>query len=171
MSILTYTNDLITYLMHDWVVFMDTKLCDYEAAQCGRDMSVPVHPARTLQFFVFDPSWAMVQEFLQHNTTNYFYEKLLIFDDWEENLPVITKERAATPEEATLEFFSLSQERRSAPLNYTVQYQNQDTVSLNKIKRSIWEFSFRIRLGGWVAPRFMDSPNIARGFHFAVREI
>jgi len=141
MSILSYTNDVVTYLMHDWVNFMDTYLCDYEDAQCGRDLSAPVHPERIIQFFIFDPSWAMIQEFIQKNTTNYFYEKLMIFDDWEENLPVITPERVATPVEATLDFFSVKKERRHTRLNYTIQYEDQSKISTNKIKRSIWEFS------------------------------
>ena len=53
------------------------------------------------------------------NTTNYFYEKLMIFDEWEDYHPIITPERVRTPVEATLEFFSLSKEKRYARLNYT----------------------------------------------------
>jgi hypothetical protein len=65
----------------------------------------------------------------------------MIFDDWEENLPVITPERVATPVEATLDFFSVKKERRNTRLNYTIQYEDQSKISTNKIKRSIWEIS------------------------------
>tara|TARA_B110000285_G_scaffold105324_1_gene119886 strand:- start:322 stop:486 length:165 start_codon:yes stop_codon:yes gene_type:complete len=53
-------------------------------------MSEPPNNFRKLEFFLFDPSWAMVQELITKNSSNYFYEKLMMFDDWEEHLPVIT---------------------------------------------------------------------------------
>ena len=31
MAILCYTNDLIHILIEDWIIFMDTYLCDYES--------------------------------------------------------------------------------------------------------------------------------------------
>lgn len=100
MAILCYTNDLIHILIEDWIIFMDTYLCDYEAAQCGRDMSEPTNNFRKLEFFLFDPSWSMVEELITKNSSNYFYEKLMMFDDWEEHLPVITPQRVQTAKEA-----------------------------------------------------------------------
>lgn len=122
MAILCYTNDIVTYLMEDWVNFMDTYLCDYDESQCGRDLTEPVPHARSDAFFLFDPSWAMVQELISKNTSNYFYEKLMMFDDWEESLPIITPQRVRTPIEAKLEFFTVPVDRRNDRLNYTFQY-------------------------------------------------
>lgn len=47
-----------------------------------------------------------------------------MFDDWEENLPIITPQKVNTPVEATLEFFSVSKEKRNARLNYTDQFED-----------------------------------------------
>lgn len=64
-TILNFTNDLVWYLMEDWVKFMDTHLCDRPGSQCDPDaVNKPVHFLRPVQFFLFDPTWAMVQEFL-----------------------------------------------------------------------------------------------------------
>jgi len=156
MAVLCYTNDLMHILIEDWIIFMDTYLCDYEGAQCGRDMSEPTNNFRKLEFFLFDPSWAMVQELITKNSSNYFYEKLMMFDDWEEHLPVITPKRVKTAKEAKIEFFSVPVERRNARLNYTVDYEDQTTWNVKKIKKSIWEFNQKNREGNWATPRFMD---------------
>jgi len=72
-----------------------------------------------MAYFIFEPTWAMVQEFITHDTTNYFTEKIMIFDDWEEHFPIITPEKVKTPIEATVKFFSIPVERRNIKLNYT----------------------------------------------------
>ena len=46
-----------------------------------------------------------------------------MFDDWEENLPIITQERVKDPYEATLEYFSIPKEKRNVRLNYTDHYE------------------------------------------------
>jgi hypothetical protein len=50
----------------------------------------------------------------------------MIFEDFEEFFPIITPERVATPEEATLPFFSLPKEKRGnlPVLNYTDQFED-----------------------------------------------
>ena len=60
-AIINFTNDMVYYLMEDWVRFMDTHLCDRPDSHCDPDAhSKPVHFLRPMQFFLFDPTWAMV---------------------------------------------------------------------------------------------------------------
>ena len=110
---------MIAYQINDWINFMDHYLCDYEGSQCGRDVSEPIPWKRSVGFFIFEPTWAMVAEFITRNTSKAFTEKVMIFDDWEVEFPIITRERVKTPIEATLGFFSLPVERRNIRLNYT----------------------------------------------------
>ena len=61
----------------------------------------------------------MVQELLEKNTTNYYNEKLMMFEDFDEFLPIITPERVKTPIEATLDFFKIPKDKRNISLNFT----------------------------------------------------
>jgi hypothetical protein len=53
-----------------------------------------IHFLRPMNYFLFDPAWTMISRFLETNDTKLFYERLLIFEDWSEHNPIITKENA-----------------------------------------------------------------------------
>ena len=93
-----------------------------------------------MQFFLFDPTWKMLEEYFTKNTTSHFFEKIMIFEDWNQSLPIITPERVKAKEEATFEFFSVPKERRGLTLNYTDQYEELLT-NHKKMKRSIHEYA------------------------------
>ena len=99
--ILNYANDMIWYIMEDWVRFMDQLNCDKNPGngKCDSDKK-PVDINRSMKYFLFDPTWVMVQEFFQKGTTNFFFEKLMIFENWDNDQPIITKERVKNPSEA-----------------------------------------------------------------------
>ena len=127
-----------------------------------------IHFLRPVNYFLFDPTWAMVREFLQENSVKLYYERLLIFDDWSEHNPIITPATAKDPREAEADFFKLPKERRNIPLNYTDQYENQADIGHKQIRRSPYENSDRDEMK---IPMDLDQPNIGRGFHISVREL
>ena len=123
--ILNMANDITWYLMEDWVRFMDSHLCDREESKCDPDAySKPVHFLRPMQFYLFDPTWGMVQEFLHKNTTNYYYEKLMIFEDFDDFFPIITKDRFENPADFSLDFFAIPKEKRDRPLRFTDEFED-----------------------------------------------
>lgn len=176
MSILCYTNDIMTYYLIDFVNYLDTYNCDYRYSECFRNKSEPIAWKRYTRFHLMEPCWVTVVEFMTKSTTSSLHEKLLIFDEWEENFPIITPERVNTPIEATVEFFSVPLERRNCRLNYTEQFNNQSEVYINKLKRSPWDLVYEfwkhdLFTESRLVPRFFEQPNIARGFHISVKEI
>ena len=135
---------------------MDSYLCDMPISYCDRDKSKPIDRDRLGSMFIFDPIWSMVEEFVSRNTSNYLNERIMLFDDWEEYIPIITPERVATPIEATLPFFTVPIERKHVRLDYTDDFENQDVLWLKRLTRSIWDVSGRVKEGNMAAPRFMD---------------
>lgn len=61
----------------------------------------------------------MVKEYLTDKKLDHFFEKLMIFDDWNQSLPIITPERVRGENEAKIEFFSVPVAKRGVRLNYT----------------------------------------------------
>ena len=86
---------------------MDREYCkkNPESEQCETESKF-VDIDRAMKYFLFDPTWVMVQEFFEKGTTNHFFEKLMIFDDWSNHLPIITEETVRHPSEAKIEFFA-----------------------------------------------------------------
>ena len=97
-AILNYANDMIKKVMDDWVTFMDQLQCDHkfpdefsiENSKCKEEVAAKeIHFLRPINYFLFDPTWSMVREFLQYNSTALYMERLLVFDDWSEYNPII----------------------------------------------------------------------------------
>lgn len=111
---------MIYYIIQDWIKFMDREFCKKNpgSQQCETYHKF-VEIDRAMRYFLFDPTWVMVQEFFEKGTTKHFFEKLMIFDDWSDHLPLITKNKVRNPREAQIEFFSTPKERRGLRLNYT----------------------------------------------------
>ena len=51
--------------MSYWVDFMDTYLCDDEFSECHRPKDEPIHFLRPVRFFLYDPSWTMLADYLK----------------------------------------------------------------------------------------------------------
>ena len=104
----------------------------------------------------------MVQEFLQKNTTNYYYEKLMIFDDFEQFLPVVKKERFENPDLFSLDFFAISKEKRDRPFRFTHEFEDQKKIEHKKIKGSVDNDEWKINL---------ETPGIGMGWQISVRDL
>jgi len=89
-AILNYANDVAQEHMVQWIEFMDEYMCDDEHADCGRDKSKPIEFLRPIRYFLYDPSWTMLSNYLSKNgDSSLFREQLLNFDNWEEEKPTL----------------------------------------------------------------------------------
>ena len=105
----------------------------------------------------------MVQEFLQKNTTNYYYEKLMIFEDFDQFFPVVKKERfVENPELFCLDFFAIPKEKRGRPFKFTHEFEDQKRIEHKKIKGSVDNDEWKINL---------ETPGIGRGWQISVRDL
>jgi hypothetical protein len=152
--------------MIDWTKFMDVYWC-YRDQQCKDDvMNNPVHFLRPMRYFMFDPTWSMVQEFLQNNSTKYYYEKLMIFEDWEDYNPILTPERVPV-EHTKPEFFVIPKERRGDRFNLTHEFENLSEVNHKKIRISVGDHSDYMKT--LTIP--IIEPGISHGWHISIRRM
>lgn len=66
-AILNYANDVVQEHMVQWIEFMDKHMCDDEHADCGRDKTKPIEFLRPIRYFLYDPSWTMLANYLSKN--------------------------------------------------------------------------------------------------------
>jgi len=121
-----------------------------------------------MQFYLFDSTWPMVQEFLQFNTTNLYYERLMIFEDWNQTYTIIENEMDED-DELDPNHFVIPKSERGKPLLYTEYFETQSEISHKKMKRSVHEFSDYMRELTYL-PGLNSIKNVGRGIHIKVRD-
>ena len=76
--------------MNNWIEFMDDKQTNSILILDKQlfEQKTENYFLRAMQYFLYDPTWSMIQEFIQKNTTALFYESLLSYDDWIQYNPI-----------------------------------------------------------------------------------
>jgi len=69
-------------------------------------------PFESLSHIPFDEFPVFYSSFTKNLSSNYFMEQVLVYDDWEDSMRIITEETAEKPEYSRLEFFYVDEERR-----------------------------------------------------------
>ena len=60
-AILNYCNDIVKFVMEDWVRYMETHHCYRPGENCPPEvLNKPVHFLKPMQYYLFDSTWVMV---------------------------------------------------------------------------------------------------------------